>query len=342
MTTILSHRFMSATENKRSVIVGIFVLVGLIILVAGILVLGGQQNRFSKTITVTTVFGDVSGLKAGNNVWFSGVKIGTIKDIRFKSITEIEVAMIIEESSRQYIRKDALAKIGSESFIGNKLIVIEGGSGNAPAIENGDVLQAAPIGGLDAMMATLQVNNENLVEITRNFGELSARIARGEGTIGALLTDSTMAINIKQMIGNLNQTTANTAKASHALNELTAKLNQEGTLIDDLLTDTVVYGNLQSAVAQLEGITQTASALVTNLNLTAGKLDDKDNAVGVLLNDPETAETIRQTLQNLEQSTEKLDQNMEALQHNFLFRGFFRKQARQAEKEAKQSDSSKQ
>jgi ABC-type transport system involved in resistance to organic solvents, periplasmic component len=325
---------MSATENRRSIIVGLFVLIGIIILVAGILVLGGQQNRFSRTVTVTAVFGDVSGLKAGNNVWFSGVKIGTIKEIRFRNLKEVEIAMVIEEASRQYIRKDAVAKIGSESFIGNKLIVIEGGSPDTPPIEDGDVLQAATDEGLDAMMATLQTNNKNLVEITENFGLVSARIARGEGTLGALLNDTVMAADIKRMISHLNQTTANTAQASLALNQLTAKLNAEGTLINDLLTDTLVYGNLQSAVAQLQGITQTASALVTNLNQTAGKLDDPDNAVGVLLNDPAAAENIRQTLENLEQSTEKLDQNMEALQHNFLFRGFFRKQRREAEKQA--------
>ena len=328
---------MSALENKRSIIVGLFVAIGLVILVAGILVLGGQQNRFSKTVMVTTVFDDVSGLKAGNNVWFSGVKVGTIKSIRFKDLQYVEISMAIEESSRQFIRKDAVAEIGSESFIGNKLIVLKGGSNDVPPIEDGDVLKPVTAGGLDAMMATLQVNNENLVEITKNFGELSARLLRGEGTIGTLLNDSALALNVKQMIANLNQTTTNTAKASESLNLLTTKLNQEGTLINDLLTDTVVYGSLQSAVADLQGITQTASALVTNLNNTAGKLDEKDNAVGVLLNDPESAETLRQTLRNLEQSTEKLDQNMEALQHNFLFRGFFKKQRKQAEKEAREA-----
>lgn len=327
---------MSAVENKRSIIVGLFVAIGLIILVAGILVLGGQQNRFSKTVMITTVFDDVSGLKAGNNVWFSGVKVGTIKSIRFKDLQDVEISMAIEESSRQFIRKDAVAEIGSESFIGNKLIVIKGGSNDVPAVEEGDALQPVTSGGLDAMMATLQVNNENLVEITKNFGELSARLLRGEGTIGTLLNDSTLAMNVKQMIANLNQTTVNTAKATESLNLLTTKLNKEGTLINDLLTDTVVYGNLQSAVADLQGITQTASALVTNLNNTAGKLDEKDNAVGVLLNDPESAETLRQTLENLEQSTEKLDQNMEALQHNFLFRGFFKKKRKQEAKEAGQ------
>lgn len=323
---------MNAAENKRTIIVGIFVLIGIIILVTGILVLGGQQNRFSSTVTVTTVFDDVSGLKSGNNVWFSGVKIGTINAINFKNLQEVEIEMVIEEKSRQFIRKDAVAKIGSEGFIGNKLIVIEGGSNTVPPIENGDVLQSAVDGGMDAMLETLQVNNENLVEITRNFGEVSARIARGEGAMGALLTDSTMAIHMKQLIANLNQTTVNTAKASQSLAQLTDKLNAEGTLINDLLTDTVIYGNLQGAVAQLQGITQTASALVTNLNQTTSKLDDQDNAIGVLLNDPDLAESIKQTMQNLEQSSEKLDQNMEALQHNFLFRGFFRRQQREAEK----------
>ena len=325
---------MSANENKRSVIVGLFVAIGIIILVAGILVLGGQQNRFSKTVTVTTVFDDVSGLKPGNNVWFSGVKIGTIKNITFKDLQDVEISMIIEESSREYIRKDAVAEIGSDGFIGNKLIVIKGGSADVPAVEDGDALKSVAAGGMDAMLATLQVNNENLVEITRNFGDISGRIARGEGTIGAVLTDSLMAEQIKQMISNLNQTTANTSKASEALNMLTTKLNADGTLINDLLTDTVVYGNLRSAVAELQGITQTASALVSNLNETAGKLDETDNAVGVLLNDPEAAENIKQTLNNLEISTEKLDQNMEALQHNFLLRGFFKKKAKQEKKEA--------
>lgn len=327
---------MSAAENKRSVIVGAFVLVGIIILVAGILVLGGQQNKFSRTVTITTVFSDVSGLKAGNNVWFSGVKVGTVKEIRFKNLQEVELDMIIEEASRPYIRKDAVAKVGSEGFIGNKLIVIEGGTPQAPAVEDGDTLRAAPVGGLDAMMATLQVNNENLVEITRNFGELSAGLVRGEGAVGALLRDTVIAQNLRQLIANLNATTANTAKAAESLNQLATKLHTEGTLVNDLLTDTVVYDNLRSAVAELQGITQTASALMANLNRTTEKLDDKDNAVGVLLNDPEAAENIRQTLQNLEQSTEKLDENLEALKHNFLFRGYFRKQARQAEKEARQ------
>ena len=138
------------------------------------------------------------------------------------------------------------------------------------------------------------------------------------------------------MIAGLRQTAVNANRITASLADVTGKLNEKGTLVNDLLTDTAVYASLRSSVAQLQGITQTASALTSNLGEATEKLNRNDNAVGVLLNDPRMAETIRQTMVNLEQSTEKLDQNMEALQHNFLFRGFFRKQAREAEKAKKE------
>lgn len=322
---------MSAQENKRSIIVGLFVLVGVIILVAGIITLGGQQNRFARTVTVTTTFKDVGGLKAGNNVWFSGVKIGTVKSVNFANVEEVEVTLIIEEKSREFIRKDAIAKLSSEGFIGNRLVVIEGGTPSVPAISDGDRLVSGTSSDTEAMMATLQTNNENLVGITENFQILSEQLVKGEGTIGTLLNDRELADQVKQLIANLSQTVANTTQASDELVRLTAQFSKEGTLINDLLTDTVVYGSLQTAVAQLQGITQTATALTTNLSDATAKLNENDNAVGLLLNDSEMAEQIKRTMENLEQSTEKLDQNMEALQHNFLLRGFFRKQAKAEE-----------
>jgi phospholipid/cholesterol/gamma-HCH transport system substrate-binding protein len=52
---------------------------------------------------------------------------------------------------------------------------------------------------------------------------------------------------------------------------------------------------------------------------------DKSTSIGLLLNDKETAADIKATIKNLQAGTQKLDENMEALQHNFLLRGFFKK-----------------
>jgi phospholipid/cholesterol/gamma-HCH transport system substrate-binding protein len=45
------------------------------------------------------------------------------------------------------------------------------------------------------------------------------------------------------------------------------------------------------------------------------------------------ADDIRQSLKHLASGLQKFDENMEALKHNFLTRGYFRKQERQAKQD---------
>ena len=84
--------------NKKAVTVGIFVFLGLLIFIAGVLTLGGQKNTFQKKITVKAIFDDVGGLQTGNNVWFSGVKIGTVKNMMFSGNSKVEVIMNIDNT----------------------------------------------------------------------------------------------------------------------------------------------------------------------------------------------------------------------------------------------------
>lgn len=316
-------------ERKRSIIVGLFTLIGLVILVAGILVLGTQQNKFSKNLALTTYFKDVKGLKVGNNVWFSGVKVGIIKEIKFESVENVRVVMSVEEKSSQFIRKDVIATLSSDGLIGNAIISLVGGSENIPAIKDGDVIKSGVSGGMEAMLSTLQVNNENLLEITKNFATLSKQMVEGKGAVGALMTDEEIANNLRKSVNSLNSTMTTANMAVNNLVTLTNKLNSDQGLIHDLSTDTQVFASLRESAAQLQGVTQTASALMANLNETTARLNDKNNAIGVLTNDAEAANEIKQILKNLNMGTEKLDQNMEALQSNFLLRGFFKKKAKE-------------
>src|SRR5882757_8238268 len=114
-------------KNNRPVVVGIFVLLGLAILVVTIFTLGGDKKTFVKTFTIHAVFDDVNGLIKGSNVWFSGVKVGTVKSINFSGNSRVEIAMNIEKDVQSHIRKNAMAKIGSDGFIGNKIVIIYGG-----------------------------------------------------------------------------------------------------------------------------------------------------------------------------------------------------------------------
>ena len=55
----------------------------------------------------------------------------------------------------------------------------------------------------------------------------------------------------------------------------------------------------------------------------------------MLLNDEQSANKIKGTLQNLQSASKKLDEDLEALQHNFLLRGFFKKKAKQDKENSK-------
>jgi phospholipid/cholesterol/gamma-HCH transport system substrate-binding protein len=324
---------MSTEKNKRTVIVGLFVIIGLLILLVGIFTLGGQKKTFASSIKVQAVFNDVNGLQKGANVWFSGVKVGVVRSIEFNNNSQIRVTMHIEKKAQEFIRKDARAKVGAEGFIGNKLVVIYGGTEQAGHIEGGEHLMVEKTLSTDDMMATLQKNNENLVAITSDFKTVSTRLVKGEGTAGALLTDATLYKSLASTASNLQVAARNSQLLSSRIAEYTAQLEKPGSLANGLVHDTVIMTNLQAAVKQINDAANAAHSFTSNLKSVSDQLHTDDNAVGVLLNDQQAADNLKNILENLNSGSRKLDEDLEALQHNFLFRGYFRKKAKREARE---------
>jgi phospholipid/cholesterol/gamma-HCH transport system substrate-binding protein len=320
---------MGAEENKRAVMVGVFVLLAIAILVVGIFTLAGRQNRFVQAITLRAVFDDVAGLRVGNNVWFSGVRVGTVREIRFTGASQVEISMRIEERVQEFIRQDAIARITSEGVVGPRIIDISGGSPQAAPVADGDLLEAENPLNTDDVLETLQRNNENLLAITSDFREISARIVRGEGPVGTLLSDTSMADDMRSMVASLQQTSANTVRASQELSRFTALLNTDGGLAHELATDTVVFNRLQSAVVQLQQASSSAAALTNNLREASTQLQTTNNPAGMMLQDEQFANRLRSTLQNVESGMGRFEENMEALQHVWPFRRGIRKIDRQ-------------
>lgn len=312
-------------DNKKSIIVGIFVLIGIIIFVTGILTLGGQQKKFVKSIQLTAVFDDVAGLQTGNNVWFSGVKIGTVRRINFFGDSQVEIVMNVEEKVREYIRKDSKATISSDGLIGNKIIVIYGGTTQAPSVEDGDRLISEMPLDTDKMMETLQENNMNLVIITENLKVLTSKLAQGKGIAGAVMTDSVLADNFKSILINLERASINSNKMLIDLNKFTANLNKEGNLVHDLMNDKELYKNLQSSIRDIQATADNAKNLTESLNGISEKLSDNNNPVGMLLNDEELAARLKHTLIYADSSTMNLNRGLEALEYTWPFRKGFKR-----------------
>lgn len=337
---------METPTRKRSVTVGLFVVIGILIFVIGVLTIGSMKKAFSTNIHVSTVFDDVNGLKLGNNVWYSGVKIGTVKSIKFMGNSKVEVVLNIEEKSQEFIRKDAKAKVSTDGLIGNKIIVIYGGSQKVASIEDGDVLAVEKIESTEEMIAVLSENNKNLLSITSAFKTISKNILEGKGTVGMILNDERLYQDLSQTLSGLKKASDNAQQLSASLSTYTAKLNQKGGLANDLATDTVIMRDMRATISKLNETVVSANKMVGTANgmvdnFKAASDDIRSNTkspIGVLLHDEQTAENLRGTLKNLNTSTEKLDENMQALRSNFLFRKYFRKKAKEESKQAGQTD----
>jgi len=319
---------MATAENRKAITVGVFLSLGLVIFILGVFTLGGQQKSFDKSIHISAVFDDVAGLKKGNDIWFSGVKVGTISGIKFVGISQVNVLMKVDQNTQQYIHRNSGVRISSDGLIGNKIIVIDGGSPQAPVVQDGDILQAEKLLSTDDMLKTLQQNNQNLLAITTDFKLLSHKILQGKGTVGALLADSTMGVQLRNSMRNLEAATASAARLATQLNQFSNKMNTKGGFADKLLTDTTTFNRIKGAVTQLQQAAANASVLTNNLNKASNKLNTTDNALGVLLNDPKGAAQVQSTLYNLQQSSVKLNEDLEAAQSNFLLKGFFKKKAK--------------
>ncbi|MEP7262989.1 MAG: MlaD family protein [Bacteroidota bacterium] len=312
---------MNEKSNKRPVLVGLFIFIGLLFLISGILIIGNLHETFQQKIKIVAVFNDVEGIQAGNNIWFSGVKIGTVSSVHFLSRTNVRVELRIETASQEYIRKDAKVKIGTDGLIGNKILVIYGGTTKGGAVDEGDTLKVETTLSSQDIMNTLQENNRNLLSITSDIKTLSSNLAQGKGNAGKLLQDSSLYINLAAtsvLLKNASQ------KAEHMMSSLSTfsdGLNKKGTLAHELISDTTIIPSIRSSAQNLKEVSDTASSLMTNLNSASR---NKNSTLGVLLYDEDAGNHMKSIIAHMDTSSQNLNEDLKAAQQNFLLRKYFK------------------
>ncbi len=312
------------SNNKRSVAVGAFILIGILFLVGGVLSVGNLHSTFQKKMTISTIFSDVNGLQEGNNIWFSGVKIGTVKKLELIGESKVRVTMNINIESREFIKRDAKVRLSTDGLIGNKILVIYGGTKDARAIKEGDQLINETALSTEEMMATLQQNNLNILELTE-------KLANGEGSLGRLLTDDEIYENLAATSSALRLATTQAQLITASINTYAAKLNQEGTLANDLVTDTTLFNSLRVSMNELQEMADNANAAVKDIKEAAS---NPNSPLGVMMRDEKAGAELKRTIANLEAASVTLNTDLEALQHSFLLKKAFKKAAKEKEKEA--------
>lgn len=324
---------MEKSANQK-IKLGVFVILGLAFFIAAVYFIGNKKNMFGQTSELTAVFNNVNGLQVGNNVRYSGINVGTVRSIEMENDTVIRVTMILQTKILQHIKKDAVAIISSDGLVGNMIININPGRNSKESVQPGDTIKTYSRVKTDDMMETLSVTNENAALLTADLLKISRQIIEGKGTLGVLLNDTLIAKDLRQTLNYIKITTKGTTESVQKLNQLLASLQNENNVIG-VLNDTLVAGQLKRTVANLDQSSAQLHVVLTNLNETVTNIKAGDGALNYLSNDPKLVQQIDSTMTNLNQASEKLNEDLEALKHNYFFRGYFKKQEKAKAKQQK-------
>ncbi|TYP74291.1 MlaD family protein [Aquimarina intermedia] len=319
----------SSSQNFR---LGVFVVLGTLILISALYFIGKRQNLFSNTITLYAEFKNLNGLQLGNNVRHAGINVGVVNKILMINDSRIVVGMSIQEDLSQHIKQNAIATIGSDGLVGNMLINIIPQSGDGTIVKSGDTIRTYSRIGADDMLTTLNVTNENAALLTADLLKLTTKILNGKGTLGMLINDSLVAKDLKKTMNNLKLASAQASQVLRETNAAFKTIQSNNSVINTIAFDTVSGTQIKNLLANLDESSMKIKQMSTDLTNYFEQLKDADGVLNYLTNDASVVRSIDSTLFYIKEGTYKFNQSMEALQHNFLLRGYFKKQERLKEK----------
>jgi len=322
-------------ELNRDIRLGIFVLLGILIFVAGIFMIGSKEDMFMKTFRISAQFTNATGLKPGDYVRYNGVRVGVVEAVQLQNDTLVRVDMRIQESKRSFIRKDAIANIASDGLMGDKIINITPGNENLPEVNDNDLIRSSNPLNSDAIMKSLSRTNDNVETIASNLKKLTTDLNESHGALSALIKDTVMSRNIQQSFRNIEQLTSQLSAFGSALQQVMSDVKTGKNSIGAILKDTAMAKNLSASVDQIKTTSDKLINVSDQLSLTASRMNSGNGTVNKLLTDSALAANLDSSVVNFKKATVTLNEDLEALQHTALLKGYFKKQEEQKAEEQK-------
>jgi phospholipid/cholesterol/gamma-HCH transport system substrate-binding protein len=296
-------------EKKKStkLVSAIFIIVGSALFLVALFVIGSKQNMFTSTMKLHSGFEKVSGLLEGSNVRFNGISVGTVSKIEIMSGTKVSVELTIVSSVKKFIKRDSKVSVISEGLIGNKIVDITPGNENTQSVNDGDWLESIKPIEAEDILKSLKETGDNAILITKDVAEMVSKVNQGEGTLGQLINNSSM-------YNYVDSTMRGFSTSAGLVNNVLRNISSS---VDIISTEVIP-------------MTQRIRAITQDISDITNKMNSSESVVGTLLTDTTFANNLKslirnanQTTANLEQGSFSFSQNMEALKHNLLFKGYF-------------------
>lgn len=246
---------------------GVFIIVGLSLLVISIFYIGKNKNMFGDTFALNTRFNNVSGLKVGNNVRFSGINIGTVERIEFVSDSVVSVHLIVRKEVQKYLKIDAVASIGSDGLMGDKVLTITPGSSSNEIIRDNAMIASVKAVEMEDIMKSVKKSVDNAAVISAQLAEFTLNINNKQGVISKLMTDATFANSLTKTLTNLEAST-------QEFSVFTKKMNSSKGVLSKLVTDEKLGSSVDSTIVDMK---ETVKAAQSNI-LLRGYFNKKKKA----------------------------------------------------------------
>jgi phospholipid/cholesterol/gamma-HCH transport system substrate-binding protein len=321
-------------ESGNYTRLGLFVLGGTAVLIVGLYLLGSKRNLFSDSVTITATFHEVGGLRPGNNVRYAGINVGTVEGIAILNDTAVLVEMAVRSEQAEHIRSSAVASVGSDGLMGNKLVSIDAGPGEGEPIVDGTSLRTREALNTDLMMRTLERTNENLALITGDLVQLSARLNDPDNVIG-LLSDTSLAVALRQALYDLQASAGNAYALTAGVNSMVLGAQHGDGALGVLISDESAEQDMRRMLGDLRMAADTLGIAIGRISDFSRSLDEGPGLAHAVVRDSVMANDVRRMITRLDTSTLLLNEDLKALQSNWFFRRYFKDQEKAARKELK-------
>ncbi|MGH9256804.1 MAG: MlaD family protein [Vicinamibacterales bacterium] len=293
---------------------GAFVVLGALLFVAVLFMIGERRLLFEDRFTVYTEFSTLGQLERGAVVRVAGLSAGRVIDIQIPDspARKFRVKMEVRAALRPLLRADSLATIQTEGVVGGTFVNIATGTDRTPVVaEGGTIPGREPF----VLADLLQQASETIAVVTHTVTRVSDDMEKAVEQIALTAEDAhELMTGITPQIQAIAQ---NGSRIAADTQQVVEKMRTGEGTIGKLINDESLYQRARQMVteagtvmANVRQVTDEARRAVTDFRSENGP------AHGLVAD-------VRVALTQAREVTADLADNMEALKHNFLLRGFF-------------------
>ncbi len=244
-------------EKKYLVTSGLFVSILLAISFLTVFLLNKENPLFSSKIDVFVEVKNAQNLKNGAAVQLKGIKIGTVQEIKFKTLDLISIRIGILNDYAEWVKTDSYVAFKTQGVLGDKFLEILGGTESAPGVKGKEVLRIDEVSTFDQIINKsedlMAVAGNILQKIDKFLGPIEANrferilfnLEQVSGNTNKLLT-SMNDQKLNQSLANLNEATKTFKSTSESFANISKRIEDGPGTLHSIIYDQTVHEDLRS------------------------------------------------------------------------------------------------